>query len=56
MQEKTRAAIYWKRKEISLLDIVTNLAVAFIIVFLSVKFTTWVKSVYHQMQQDLNLS
>lgn len=45
METKTKAAMYWKRKEISLLDIATNLAIAFVIVFISVKFTTWVKSV-----------
>lgn len=45
IETKTKAAMYWKRKEISLLDIATNLAMAFVIVFISVKFTTWVKSV-----------
>lgn len=45
IETKTKAAMFWKRKEISLLDIATNLAIAFVIVFLSAKFTTWVKSV-----------
>jgi uncharacterized membrane protein len=44
-EEKTRAAAYWKRKEISLLDIASTMAIAFLIVFISVKFTGWVKSV-----------
>jgi uncharacterized membrane protein len=44
-EAKTRAAAYWKRKEISLLDIASSLAIAFIIVFISAKFTGWVKSV-----------
>ncbi|MGC8979793.1 DUF819 domain-containing protein, partial [Caldisericum sp.] len=44
-EEKTRAAAYWKRKEISLLDIASTIAIAFLIVFISVKFTGWIKSV-----------
>jgi len=42
---KTRAAAYWTRKEISLLDIAASVAIAFVIVFLSSKFTGWVQTV-----------
>lgn len=43
--EKTKAALFWKRKEIALLDIAASLAAAIVIVFVAVKFTGWVKSV-----------
>ncbi|HPC39097.1 MAG TPA: DUF819 family protein [Exilispira sp.] len=43
--EKTKAALFWKRKEIALLDIAASLAAAIAIVFVAVKFTGWVKSV-----------
>lgn len=43
--EKTKAAQFWKRKEIALLDIAASLAAAIAIVFIAVKFTSWVKSV-----------
>jgi uncharacterized membrane protein len=43
-ETKTRAAAYWTRKEISLLDIASSIAIAFLIVFVSSKFTGWVKS------------
>ncbi len=42
--EKTKAALFWKRKEIALLDIAASLAAAIAIVFVAVKFTGWVKS------------
>ncbi len=43
--EKTKAAQFWKRKEIALLDIAASLAAAIAIVFIAVKFTGWVKSI-----------
>ena len=43
--EKTKAALFWKRKEIALLDIAASLAAAIAIVFIAVKFTGWVKSI-----------
>lgn len=43
--EKTKAAQFWKRKEIALLDIAASLAAAIAIVFVAVKITGWVKSI-----------
>jgi len=43
-EETTRAAAFWKRKEISLLDIASTIAIAFFIVFIASKFSGWVKS------------
>jgi uncharacterized membrane protein len=42
---KTQASLYWSRKEISLKDIAASIAAAFLIVFISVKFTSWIKSI-----------
>jgi uncharacterized membrane protein len=44
-EQETRAAAYWKRKEISLLDIASIIAIAFFIVFIAGKFSGWVQSV-----------
>lgn len=43
--EKTKAALFWKRKEIALLDIAASLAAAIAIVFVAVKFTGWIKTI-----------
>ncbi|HOV46399.1 MAG TPA: DUF819 family protein [Exilispira sp.] len=42
---KTQASLYWTRKEISLKDIAASIAAAFLIVFVSVKFTDLIKSI-----------
>ncbi|SKA85095.1 Uncharacterized membrane protein [Caloramator quimbayensis] len=41
---QNKAASYWGRKEISLLDIAEALGMTFVIVFLSVKFCAWVNA------------
>lgn len=44
-KDKTKAASYWVRKEISLLDIAKALATSFIIVFISVVIESFMKSI-----------